>query len=178
MHLELNGFKETISRLEKYKRAVDIRREWIMTRLMIIGITNAKFHLLDADYDGVNDIEIDEPVWSDDKHTVSFSAHGEALFFIEFGAGIHNLETHPRADDFGAIRGAYGKGQGMFEKWRFVSPFNVVGSSRGRIIAKNEKGEYVIETWGNNPARGMYEAAKQMRESVYTIAKEELGRKL
>lgn len=178
MKLEINGLAETINELKRYKMLYGIRKKNIMTRLIMLGISQARFYLLNADYDGVNDIEIEEPEWSNNGDTVTFSAHGQALFFIEFGAGIYNLETHPRAEDFDAIRGEYGKGKGMFEKWYFTSPLNVVGSERGSIIAKNRKGEYVIETWGNNPARGMYEAGKQMRESINQIAREELGRKL
>lgn len=166
--------EDAIKGVIDYRERLDRIRYNIMKRLAHIGIEDATFGFSIAEYDGVNDVVVDSvPSYDEATNTMTFTAQGKALFFIEFGAGVFNAGIHPRASEFGAIRGAYGLGRGKFEKWAYKPEIgNVLGA--GGQLSKDGK---VVITRGNNPQRIMYNVGKSMRADIIRIAREEFSRK-
>ena len=96
-------------------------------------------------------------------NTRAINASGESILFIEFGTGVYNPVTHPKADELGMIRGAYGKGYGQNYTWYYRGDPGTNGEDLG-----NGR----IRTHGNNANRCMWDASEEMRRRIYDIAKE------
>jgi hypothetical protein len=103
-----------------------------------------------------------------DERTIAVQASGKAILFIEFGTGVFNPGVHPQANEFGMIRGEYGKGHGKQESWIYVGE----PGTNGEVI---DSGRSVVRTRGNNASRSMYDAAEIMRNEIQRIAKEVFG---
>ena len=118
----------------------------------------AALRFQNAEYDGLNDVVVDSsPEWIN-EHTLAINASGEAILFIEFGTGVYNPVTHPKADELGMIRGAYGKGYGQNYTWYYRG----VPGTNGEVL---ENGK--IKTHGNNANRCMWDASEEMRRKIY-----------
>jgi hypothetical protein len=115
------------------------------------GATVASIQFARAIYTGSNDIN----VRVDDTGSVAvIYAEGEAVAFIEFGAGITYGYGHPQAGEFGMGPGTYPDGKGHWDNpkgWWF-------GSSQ--------------HTYGNPPAMAMYNAVQEIAQNVTEIARE------
>lgn len=165
MNVAIGGIKSLDNKLG---RLIGVTRscEVFLNRLAEIGIKEAKIRFDSAEYDGTNDVVVgSSPEWINDS-TLAIYADGEAIAFIEFGAGVYNPVTHPKANEFGMIRGEYGLGQGKQEKWTYVGEpgTNGVELENGRILTR-----------GNNANRCMWLSAEVMRNSISAIAKEVFG---
>lgn len=167
--MTITGCDSVIAALEKYRDKLDTRKETFLRRLAEIGIEVASVKFANAQYDGINDVEVPrDPQWDGDKLIIS--ATGQAVAFIEFGTGVHYTETHPKAAEFGAIRGSYGYGRGRQDAWTYKGD----PGTDGRVIPSKSGGTYIL-THGNPPARAMYDAAQDMRSRILEIAKEVYG---
>jgi hypothetical protein len=117
----------------------------------MMGATVASIRFARAIYTGSNDVS----VRVDNTGSVAvIYAEGEAVAFIEFGAGATYGYGHPQAGEFGAGPGTYPDGKGHWNNpkgWWFGS------------------GQH---TYGNPPAMAMYAAVQEITENVTKIAKE------
>ena len=166
----LGNISEAIKQIEKYEKSLQKKQKIFLEKLAEVGVDVAKAKFQTAQYDGDNDVVLSEPAWLGDNRLV-ISATGKSVMFIEFGTGVHyKAETHPLADDFGFVRGAYGYTLGKFDSWRYKGN---PGTNGEMITEGKHKGE--IETHGNPANRCMYEASKEMRKKVREIAKEVFG---
>ncbi len=158
---------QVIKSIESRKSDINAKFKVFLERLAEIGIDVAQTRFYNAQYDGNNDVRVEQtPQWIDD-HTLAITASGKAITFIEFGAGVHYTEQHPKANELGMMRGEYGHGLGKLDAWRYKGD----PGTNGVVIQKGKhKGE--ILTHGNPPARAMYDAGKEMRENVTKIAME------
>ena len=128
-----------------------------------LGVAAAKFAI--AQYDGTNDVRVQQPYEEGDS--VILEARGEAVAFIEFGTGVHYSEEHPLAAERGMTRGGFGYHLGKLDSWRYVGDPGTNGEDD-----PNHPG--YIRTHGNPPARAMYEAGKEMRNEIAETAREVL----
>lgn len=160
MELRATGLKETISRLRAIRNRIPDRTKLLMERLAEAGYPVAELGFRTAEYDGTNDVTVQEAYWQD-EHTLVLAAHGQAVAFIEFGTGVFN-PPHPNPPSW-AQRGEYGKGHGKRKAWGYYGD----PGTNGKVRASG-----VVITHGNPPARAMYDATQEMRRQVRQIALE------
>ena len=165
----LGNLKTALDEIDKYEKSLKEKMKVLMERLAELGIEEATARFKNVEYDGVNDVVVDDkPTWLDDNKLV-IKARGRSITFIEFGTGVYNPGVHPKANELGMIRGAYGKGLGKNEKWSYVGNESDI-HAQGKAINVGDK--TIIITKGNNPNRGMYETAKKLRQEIEKIARE------
>jgi hypothetical protein len=140
-----------VKAVQKYQAWVSLKEKELRSRLAMLGATVASIQFARAIYTGSNDIT----VRVDDTGSVAvIYAEGEAVAFIEFGAGITYGYGHPQAGEFGVGPGTYPDGKGHWDNpkgWWF-------GNSQ--------------HTYGNPPAAAMYSAVQEIAKSVTEIARE------
>lgn len=147
-----------IKEVEKYKREFLKKEKQLLEALAKIGLKEASIRFTTAMYDGTNDSQVS---LDSIPNGYVIKAEGEAVAFIEFGAGVyHNTSEpypNPRPDGVVGI-GEYGKGKGKQTAWGY----------------KNENDELVI-TRGNPAAMPMWYASEEIKSSVLKIAREVFG---
>jgi hypothetical protein len=158
IQLSEESIKAAIKEVARYKKWVDTKTKLLIEKLAIIGAQEASIRFASAMYDGVNDVSIEVGPTSTGW---MISAKGEAVAFIEFGAGVyHNPgEPYPRPRPEGVVGiGEYGKGYGKRRAWGFY----------------DETGK-LIKTRGTPAAMPMWYATTEMQREVERIAKEVFG---
>jgi hypothetical protein len=166
----LGNISEAIKQIEEYEKSLQKKQKIFLEKLAEIGVDVAKAKFQSAQYDGDNDVVLSEPAWLGDNRLV-ISATGKSVMFIEFGTGVHYAsESHPKAGEFGFVRGGYGYGLGKLDTWRYEGN----PGTNGEVIKEGKhKGE--VKTHGNPANRCMYEASKEMRKKIRETAKEVFG---
>lgn len=137
--------------VQKYQKWVYTKEKELRLRLATLGATVASIRFARAIYSGSNDVLVRV---DDAGSTAVIYAEGEAVAFIEFGAGITYGYGHPQASEFGTGPGTYPDGKGHWDNpkgWWFGS------------------GQH---TYGNPPAMAMYDAVQEITKSVTEIARE------
>ena len=159
MSLSTKSIGKAIKELKAYRDSLEDRKQRLLEELAKIGVREASIRFTTAMYDGVNDSEV---TLKTIENGYCIVAEGNAVAFIEFGAGVYHNPTepypNPRPDGIVGI-GEYGKGLGKRQAWGFT----------------DESGELVI-TRGNPAAMPMWYASEEMRNSILTIAKKVFGK--
>ena len=147
----------------KYSKALE--------RIATIGGGTARVKFTQAFYAGKNDVEVEVKRVSATKYQVI--ASGETVLFIEFGTGISNPElVEPSGLTY--KHGTYGKGKGADPNgWVYVGEQGNAGKPLKYFSGDDEVPEGVFKTYGNPPARAMYDASKDMRAEITRIFREE-----
>jgi hypothetical protein len=156
--LSEDSINKAIQELKAYKQYFLKKEKELLEKLAEIGLKEASVRFTTAMYDGTNDVSV--RLDGANKRYV-IVAEGEAVAFIEFGAGVyHNTsEPYPNPRPSGIVGiGEYGKGMGKRKAWGY----------------KNENDEVVI-TRGNPAAMPMWYASEEIKSSVLRIAKEVFG---
>ena len=155
MSLTVESIGAAIKELNAYKEQIKRKTAMLCERLALLGAQEASVRFATAMYDGNNDTAVSvEPTltgWS-------IIASGQAVCFIEFGAGVyHNAaEPYPNPRPSGVVGiGQYGKGYGKRRMWGYY----------------DEAGE-LVKTRGNPAGMPMYYATVEMERAVAQIAKE------
>lgn len=157
MKIDIIGLDKTISAIKEYKASLEIKQKRMLEKLAEIGIKEADMCFHSVHYDGEYDISL-FPVWVDDN-TLAVTAQGSSLLFIEFGSGLIGY-GHPLAEEKGYGPGTWSDNESLGGKGQWDNP-------AGWIYAHDEN-----RSFGNEPARGMYNASKKMRNNIATIARE------
>ena len=154
MTITINGFdtasiNSAINQLEQLRE--DKTQEACM-RIAEYGAQRAQTTFSFASYDGVNDVRVvAEPTIGGAR----VRASGNAVLFIEYGAGARHGYGHPRPGPYGP--GTY-PGKGHWDDpngWYYRHGFR---------------------SWGNPPACAMYNAEQDMYYRAYEIANEVYGK--
>ena len=156
--LNKGDIERAINELKSYKQDFLKKEKRLLQGLAEIGIKEASVRFTTAMYDGTNDVSVR---LNKAKNGYVIEAKGEAVAFIEFGAGVyHNgSEPYPNPRPTGVVGiGEYGKGMGKRKAWGY----------------KNENDELVI-TRGNPAAMPMWYASEEMKNSVLRVVKEVWG---
>lgn len=170
MGVRLVNYDTAIKQLIKYRDSLAERQKKFLEALADIGIKTASVRFSQAQYDGVNDVVVNNhPEWVD-ENTLLVSATGRTVLFIEFGTGVVYTEKHPKADELHMERGTYGQGKGSQRTWAYYGE----PGTNGWLLADTPKGE-LYGTHGNPPARAMYDAGKEIREQIRKVAEEVFG---
>ena len=153
--LDKQDIDRAIKELRAYKKEFLAREKRLIEGLAEIGLKEASVRFTTAMYDGTNDVSVHLDKANNGYVIV---ADGQAVAFIEFGAGVyHNTSEpypNPRPDGIVGI-GEYGKGMGKRKAWGY----------------KNDDGEVVI-TRGNPAAMPMWYASEEIKNSVLKVVKE------
>ena len=158
MTLSSDSIKDAIKELKSFRKSIDAKMDKLLERLANIGVKEASVRFTTAIYDGVNDSSVTlEPI----KNGYCIKAEGQAVAFIEFGAGVYHNPSepypNPRPDGIVGI-GEYGKGYGKRQAWGF----------------KDDSGELIV-THGNPAAMPMWYASEEMRNAILKTFKEVFG---
>ena len=149
--LSQKNISKAINEVRKYQRWVEDKENELRVRLASVGATVASIQFRRAIYSGTNDVS----VRVDDTGSVAvIYAEGEAVAFIEFGAGNTLGHGHPQAGEFGMGPGTYPSDKGLWN------------NPKGWWYGHSQ------HTYGNPPAMAMYQAVQAMTEKITTIAKE------
>lgn len=154
IQLTNKSITNAIKEVRRYQAWVKAKETELRSRLAMMGATVASIQFARAIYNGSNDVT----VRVDDTGSVAvIYAEGEAVAFIEFGAGATYGYGHPQAGEFGVGPGTYPDGKGHWDDpkgWWYGS------------------GQH---SYGNPPAMAMYSAVRAITESVTEIAREVFG---
>ena len=156
--LDTKDINRAIKELKAYKQDLLNKEKRLLEGLAEICVKEASVRFTTAMYDGINDVSVKLDRANNGYVIV---AEGEAVAFIEFGAGVyHNTsEPYPNPRPEGVVGiGEYGKGYGKRKAWGY----------------KDENNELVI-TRGNPAAMPMWYASEEMRNSVTRLVKEVFG---
>ena len=154
--LSTKGIEKLIQELEDYQRDIEKKANELVERLADDGMQIAQFYFDIAVYDGVNDVKV---TWEKRGNaSAAVIAAGNAVLFIEFGAGYLMGYGHPEP---------MGYGPGTFPgKGHWDNP-------NGWYLPKAVKEATGIEhSMGNPPAAAMYNTVKELEERVAEIASE------
>lgn len=154
MRLDNKSIDNAIKQIEAYKKWVEDKTKVLCRKCADLGLTVASANFSGAYYDGTNDVSV---TVEQTEKGYKILASGEAVCFIEFGAGVHynGAEPYPIPRPEGIVGiGAYGEGQGAHDGWYYLDG--------------NEK-QY---THGNPAAMPMYNAQKSIKETLTQIATE------
>ena len=147
--IDVSDFAKAIKNIEEREQWLRERTEELVQRLTDYGVLLASVAFEGAAYDGVNDVKV--TFEEQGELTRAIVATGEAVLFIEFGAGVTYGFGHPEPLGYGP--GTYpGKGH-----WN---------DPNGWYYDHGKK------SYGNPPAEAMYNARKQIEEDIETIAQE------
>ena len=156
--LDQQDIKRAIKELKAYKQEFLKKEKRLIEGLAEIGLKEASVRFTTAMYDGTNDVSVK---LDETNNGYVIIAEGQAVAFIEFGAGVyHNTsEPYPNPRPQGIVGiGEYGKGYGKRKAWGY----------------KDENDELII-TRGNPAAMPMWYASEEMKNSVLKVVKEVFG---
>jgi hypothetical protein len=156
--LSKSSIEGAINELKQYKQEFLAKEKKLLEGLAMIGLREASVRFTTAMYDGTNDVEV--RLDTIDKG-YAIVADGQAVAFIEFGAGVyHNTsEPYPNPRPKGIVGiGEYGKGKGKQQAWGY----------------KDDNDELVI-TRGNPAAMPMWYASEEIKSSVLKVVREVFG---
>lgn len=143
------------------KKAINKMSDELCRRLANMGVEKAKLHFFEAIYDGVNDADVTVEKRPDGYAVV---ANGNAVLFIEFGAGIHYPANHPEPHGF--THGTYGKGNGKNDYWFYTG----LPGNAGGELAHNRANTTI--THGNPANMPMYTTVKDLEQEIERMVKE------
>ena len=155
-----------IKQLRDYANSFPVKEKEYLEALVKEGGRVAEGYLASAETSSPNQAYIDTEI---NKFGGEISLVGEekgGAGFVEFGTGTKYTsmaESHPRAYEFGAIRGEYGEGKGRKPPWIFHGEAGVTGE---------ELGGGFVETYGQPASRVMWKTQKRLEASYLDIAKE------
>ena len=147
-----------IQELKRYKQEFLKREKRLVEGLAEIGLKEASVRFTTAMYDGTNDVSVHLDATANGYVIV---ADGQAVAFIEFGAGVYHNggEPYPNPRPTGIVGiGEYGKGYGKRKAWGYM----------------DENNELVI-TRGNPAAMPMWYASEEIKSSVLKVVREVFG---
>ena len=171
-NIKITGIESAIQKLEAYNKFIIDRTQKVAEQLMQAGYEVASIGFSNARYAGTNDVEVDLPVW--EGETLVLRANGNAVAFIEFGTGKGYYEDYPNQEAYSKLgmsqRGEYGKKKGAHPPWRYIGD----AGNLGVVLKHKSNGTDVVQTYGNPPARAMYQATITVadKEKALEIAKE------
>jgi hypothetical protein len=143
-----SNINQVIARLKAYEARIPTRLKLLAERLAQYGKVSIAAGFSAAAYDGDQTFSVNVV---ETATGCSVVVNGQAVAFIEFGAGVRYGYGYPGVRPAGIVGiGEYGYGQGAnLDGWTF--------------------GEG-IHTYGNAPYAPIYYAAKELRAKILTIA--------
>ena len=145
------SIENAIKEITRFRQELQDKAKEITRRLAEIGLNQAQVMFTGAMYDGDNDVVVEV---EETERGYKVVARGEAVCFIEFGAGVfyNGNEAYPGTRPAGVVGiGEYGQGKGKRRGWYY--------------------GDKQF-TRGNPPAAAMFNASADMKTQVARIIRE------
>lgn len=155
IRVNLDNIEDARRYLREYAAKLDGRLNRLTTALAEIGVAEANLRFMGAFYEGDRAVSV---YTVRETGKVLIVAEGEAVAFIEFGAGVfYNSDgTYPLKRPAGISRiGEYGLGHGKRPAWGYY-----------------DDNKQLKITRGTPAAMPMYWATKTMKQKIVSIAKE------
>ena len=149
--------ESALRQVEAYKNSLKDKERLLLDKLASMGAT--KVRMVYAIFPHYEQTDIDV-TFNVRDNVATITAQGEAIAFIEFGAGkYHNgAESYPLPRPSGIVGiGDYGKGHGKRDAWGYY---------------RNGNRDDLVITHGNPPAQAFYEAELEIAQKVYDIVRE------
>lgn len=156
---------DIIRQLQAYKRELRKKEVAVVNELVEQGTRIANSELDRAQYTGYLDATIESEANKTKGHV---SMVGYDAGFVEFGTGttyVNADQVHPKADEFGAIRGEWGNKEGANPPWIFHD-------EPGNAPATVSIGKGKSLTFGIPANRTMYNTGKELHERLEDIVKD------
>lgn len=152
-HITVNlddGYGAIVDSLDEFEQRLTDKTSRLVARLAQMGAQSAGIGFSGASYDGDGSVSV---TWeSRGENAAAVVAAGNAVLFIEFGAGYLMGYGHPDPMGFGP--GTYpGKGH-----WN---------DPQGWIYAHDKP-----RSFGNPPTAAMYNARKELEQNLIDLARE------
>lgn len=175
LSIKIAGVEQALRQLEKYSKSIDNRMKTLVERIMQEGYEAAVSGFAPALYAGHNDVKVLSPRWEGDR--MILEATGTAVAFIEFGTGTSpRFEPYPDETAYARLglapRGEYDKKHGKNPPWYYRGDPGNFGKPKRRRDGSDDP-EWIV-TWGNPPARAMFNAGLKVsdRDRIAAIARE------
>lgn len=144
--LDTASVNSAIAELQRIRSEQNQKVQDACMRVADFGARWAGAEFASAEYDGTNDVRVtSEPT----AGGALVRASGNAVLFIEYGAGALRGYGHPRPDGYGP--GTYNPTYPTADNPNWSNP-------NGWYYAHGKK------SWGNPPAAAMYHAEQAMRD--------------
>lgn len=177
MRVDYSGIHETVQRLEDLRnKLAEEKLKDTLQKLVDEGFEIANKRFSEAIYAGINDVQLDI-VW-ESENSVSLVASGARVLFIEFGSGVTWPES-PYDTFFPEIvpHGEWGDKKGGNLKGWIYRGEQGNGGLAVPVVEHRENGTDIVKegvwrTWGNPPARAMYNASKTIHARIEEILRE------
>ena len=147
--LDSNMVRGLIAELKKERAGIKRKTNTICERLATMAAVRASLEFARSPYNGTNDVRV---MVSPIKGGWRVRASGNAVLFIEYGAGARYGYGHPEPLDYGP--GTYPSTTGNWD---------------------NPKGWWYAHgkhTYGNPPAAAMYHAEQDVKREIRNVANE------
>lgn len=150
------GIEKAIQELDRLRIEFDEKAQILVDRLADEGVYVAQFYFDMGVYDGPKDVKVYKEPRGD--KCVAVVAVGEAVLFLEYGAGYYMGYGHPEPEGYGP--GTYpGKGHWNDPKgWYLPKDKQAIAGTDHSI--------------GNPPTAAMYNARKEIEQKIEQIAAE------
>jgi len=170
LRVEVNA-GSVIDSINAYIKTLDKQCEKVTGEMSNKGYELVSNRLDKAVYDG----DLGEAWPFDDKRgaEASVGIEGPAAAFIEFGTGVYYPDDHPKAAEVGAVRGSYGKHQGLNPPWTY---YGKPPGSNG-VVIPSKHGRLVVQTMGNPANKVVYNTARDLEKIAPDKVKEVFGKK-
>ena len=149
-----HSIRNAINKLKTYQTDIDGKMQEVCERLASMGALRASLEFSRAPYNGDNDVEVTAEPYDGGWRV---RASGEAVLFIEFGAGAAYGYGHKEPQ-------GYGPGTYPSDKHHWDDP-NGWWYGHGK------------HTYGNPPSAAMYHAEQDIRTEIENVIREVFGSK-
>lgn len=162
-YISLNpkSIDRAIATIKLFQKNIVSKMDIICDRLAVLIKDEAYTRFINAEYDGVNNVEV---TYTRTDKGYLITARGNAILFIEFGAGVYyngSGGSYPGVRPSGlAGIGEYGKGRGKNRAWGFYWGGNQ---------------QDLVVTHGNPPAAAMFYAKESAKQQILNICREVFG---
>lgn len=150
-----SSIDEAVKKLQQYKISIYQKQDELLNRLASLGASRVSMGFSRAMYSNIAQQRAISVSAEVKGNTVTIRAMGEAVAFIEFGAGVRYGNGYLGNKPEGIVPiGTYGKGYGSDpEGWTFTY------------------GNQSIHTYGNRPAMVFYNTLKYIAENAIDVAR-------
>lgn len=154
IELSVESINKALKEIKNLDKEANKKLDIIMSRLADEGVMMAEYGYANAQYDGNNDVKVHKKKVAGGYEVV---AEGEAVAFIEFGAGVTYQSEYPIQKPEGIVGiGEYGDKKGRRSAWGYYPT-----------------GEPpVVITHGNPASQALYNASRTMEDRFPEVARE------
>lgn len=163
--LTIDGLDETINLIESIKFGEEKIHQFL-TKLAEIGVSVARYEYAAAPNDWGASQKPEVGFEFIDDQTVCVRASGTDVLFFEFGTGITYQEPYPADEGFDPIfkAGDWSDNESLGGRHHWNDP-------NGWYLP----GRHGKKTYGIAPVRAMYDAKREMKQQIESIAREVFG---